>query len=88
MSDLAPRLSGCYRDALFVAGAPVPGSAEINMSIDDAGNMTATVRAPPQLASFARCAQLVLAGQKVPVSALESAGEGGANATQWLMLRP
>jgi serine/threonine-protein kinase len=86
MSDLAPRLSGCYRDALMMAGAPVPGSAEIHMSIDDAGNMTAIVSAPKH-PSFARCAQQVLAGQKVPVSALES-GEGGANATQWLTLRP
>jgi serine/threonine-protein kinase len=87
MSELAPRLSGCYRDALMMAGAPVPGSAEIHMSIDSAGNMTSIVSAPKH-PSFARCAQQVLAGQKVPVSALESGGEGGANATQWLTLRP
>jgi hypothetical protein len=86
MSDLAPALSGCYRDALMMAGAAVPGSAEINMSIDGAGNMTSTVRAPKH-PSFARCALRVLAGQKVPVSALES-GDDGANATQWLELRP
>ena len=86
MSSALPSLSGCYRDALMMAGAPVGGSAEIHMSIDDSGNMTTIVNAPKHPA-FARCAQQKLAGQKVPVTALESGG-GGANATQWLTLHP
>ena len=60
MTAILPKLSGCYQSALMMAGAPVPGSAEIHMSIDDKGNVTAIVSAPkhPQ---FARCAQELLA---------------------------
>jgi serine/threonine-protein kinase len=86
MSALLPKLSGCYRSALMMVGAPVGGSAEIHMSIDDKGNITAFV-STMKLPQFARCAQAELAGQKVPVSALES-GSMGATATQWLTLHP
>jgi serine/threonine-protein kinase len=86
MSAALPKLSGCYRSALRMAGAPVPGSAEIHMSIDDKGNVTTFVNAPkhPQ---FARCAQEELAGMKIPVAAIE-AGPSGATVTQWLTLHP
>jgi hypothetical protein len=86
MSALLPKLSGCYRSALRMAGAPVPGSAEIHMSIDDKGNVTTFVNAPkhPQ---FARCAQEELAGVKIPMTALEP-GSSGATVTQWLTLHP
>ena len=87
MTAILPKLSGCYQSALMMAGAPVPGSAEIHMSIDDKGNVTAIVSAPkhPQ---FARCAQDLLANQKVPVSALEGGNTTGATVTQWLTLHP
>jgi hypothetical protein len=87
MTAILPKLSGCYQSALMMAGAPVPGSAEIHMSIDDKGNVTAIVNAPkhPQ---FARCAQDLLANQKVPVSALEGGNTTGATVTQWLTLHP
>ena len=87
MTAILPKLSGCYQSALMMAGAPVPGSAEIHMSIDDKGNVTTIVNAPkhPQ---FARCAQDLLANQKVPLSALEDGSTGGATATQWLTLHP
>jgi serine/threonine protein kinase len=87
MTAILPKLSGCYQSALMMAGAPVPGSAEIHMSIDDKGNVTSIVNAPkhPQ---FARCAQDLLANQKVPVSALEGGNTTGATVTQWLTLHP
>ena len=87
MTAILPKLSGCYQSALMMAGAPVPGSAEIHMSIDDKGNVTAIVNAPkhPQ---FARCAQDLLANQKVPLSALEGGSTAGATVTQWLTLHP
>ncbi len=45
-SAAPPKLSGCsYRSALRTAGAAVPGSAEIHMSIDDKGNVTTFVNA-------------------------------------------
>ncbi len=86
MSAALPKLSGCYRSALRMAGAAVPGSAEIHMSIDDKGNVTTFVNAPkhPQ---FARCAQEELAGLKIPMTALEP-GSSGATVTQWLTLHP
>ena len=86
MSAVLPKLSGCYRSALRMAGAAVPGSAEIHMSIDDKGNVTTFVNAPkhPQ---FARCAQEELAGMKIPMTALEP-GSSGATVTQWLTLHP
>ena len=86
MSAVLPKLSGCYRSALMMAGAPVPGSAEIHMSIDDKGNVTTFVNAPkhPQ---FARCAQGELAGMKMPVTAIDP-GSSGATVTQWLTLHP
>lgn len=86
MASAAPQLSECYRTALRMAGAPVPGSAEIQMSIDDKGGMQSVVIAAKHPA-FARCAQGVLAGQRVPTSALEG-GTSGANATQSLTLQP
>ena len=87
MAALLPKLSGCYQSALMMAGAPVPGSAEIHMSIDDKGKLTAIVNAPkhPQ---FARCAQDLLSNQSVPVSSLEGGSTMGATATQWLTLHP
>jgi tRNA A-37 threonylcarbamoyl transferase component Bud32 len=87
MAALLPKLSGCYQSALMMAGAPVPGSAEIHMSIDDKGKVTAIVNAPkhPQ---FARCAQELLSNQSVPVSSLEGGSTMGATATQWLTLHP
>jgi len=86
MSAVLPKLSGCYRSALMMAGAPVPGSAEIHMSIDDKGNVTTFVNAPkhPQ---FARCAQGEFAGMKIPVTAIDP-GSSGATVTQWLTLHP
>ena len=86
MSAALPKLSACYRSALRMAGAAVPGSAEIHMSIDDRGNVTTFVNAPkhPQ---FARCAQEELAGMKIPMTALEP-GSSGATVTQWLTLHP
>ena len=86
MSAALPKLSGCYRSALRMAGAPVPGSAEIHMSIDDKGNVTTFVNAPkhPQ---FARCAQEELGAMKIPVSAIDP-GSSGATVTQWLQLHP
>ncbi|MBS2016981.1 MAG: serine/threonine protein kinase [Deltaproteobacteria bacterium] len=86
MSSVAPSLSECYRTALRMAGAPVPGSAEIQISIDDRGRMMPVVLAAKH-PEFARCAQGVLAGQSVPVSALEG-GTSGATATQSLTLVP
>ncbi len=86
MSAAAPQLSECYRSALRMAGKAVPGSAEIHMSIDERGNMQSMVLAPKH-PEFARCAQSVLAGQRVPTSALES-GSAGATATQMLTLQP
>ncbi len=86
MNAALPKLSGCYRSALRMAGAAVPGSAEIHMSIDDAGNVTTFVNAP-KLPQFARCAQEELAGVKIPTSALEP-GSSGATVTQWLTLHP
>jgi serine/threonine protein kinase len=87
MAALLPKLSGCYQSALMMAGAPVPGSAEIHMSIDDKGRLTAIVNAPkhPQ---FARCAQDLLSNQSVPMSSLEGGSTMGATATQWLTLHP
>ena len=87
MGDLLPRLSGCYRDALMMVGAPIGGSAEIHMSIDEKGGITAIVNAP-KLPQFARCAQGILAGQKLPVTALEVPVSAGATASQWLALHP
>jgi hypothetical protein len=86
MGAALPKLSGCYRSALRMAGAPVGGSAEIHMSVDDKGNVATFVNAPkhPQ---FARCAQEELSGTKFPVSAIE-AGPSGATVTQWLTLHP
>ena len=86
MSAVAPQLSECYRSALRMAGAPVPGSAEIQLSIDDRGRIMPVVMAAKH-PEFARCAQGVLAGQSVPVSALEGGGSG-ATATQSLTLVP
>ena len=87
MSDLVPKLSECYRSALMMAGAPVGGSAEIHMSIDERGAITAIVNAP-KLPQFARCAQQRFAGQRVPPSALDTPVSGGATASQWLTLHP
>jgi len=86
MSAVAPQLSECYRSALRMAGAPVPGSAEIQLSIDDRGRIMPVVMASKH-PEFARCAQGVLAGQSVPASALEGGGSG-ATATQSLTLVP
>ncbi|HSO34874.1 MAG TPA: hypothetical protein VLT33_20235, partial [Labilithrix sp.] len=86
MGEILPKLSECYRSALMIAAAPIGGSAEIHMSIDDKGAITAIVNAP-KLPQFARCVQGTLAGQRVAASALES-GSGGATASQWLTLHP
>jgi len=85
MRDLSPRLSECYRSALRMVGRPVGGSAQIDMSIDGAGTVQAIVRAP-ELPELARCAQGVLAGHRMPGSALED--PGGGTASQTLLLRP
>ena len=87
MGDVLPKLSECYRSALMMAGAPVGGSAEIHMSINEQGAITAIVNAP-KLPQFARCAQQTLAGQRLPVSALEVPVSAGATASQWLTLHP
>lgn len=87
MTAALPKLTECYRSALMMMGAPVAGSAEIHMSIDDKGNVTSIVNAPKHPA-FARCAQGALGGQKMPLSALEGASTTGATATQWLTLHP
>jgi serine/threonine-protein kinase len=86
MSAALPKLSGCYRSALRMGGAALPGSAEIHMSIDDKGNVTTFVNAPKH-PRFAGCAQEELAGLKIPVSALDP-GSSGATVTQWLTLHP
>ena len=86
MSEVLPKLSECYRSALMMAGAPIGGSSEIHMSIDEKGGITAIVSAP-KLPQFARCAQQTLAGQRVSPAALE-APPSGATASQWLTLHP
>jgi serine/threonine protein kinase len=88
MSEALPKLSECYRSALMMAGAPVAGSAEIHMSIDEKGNIRAPIVNAPKHPHFARCAQQALAGMSVPVSALEEGASAGANAAQWLTLHP
>jgi serine/threonine-protein kinase len=86
MATFLPKLSECYRSALMVAGAPVGGSCEIHMSIDERGAITAILNVP-KLPQFARCAQQTLAGQTFPVSSLENPA-GGATATQSVTLHP
>ena len=87
MSELVPKLSECYRSALMMTGAPVGGSAEIHMSINESGGITAIVSAP-KFPQFARCAQQLLANQRVPASALDAPVAAGATASQWLTLHP
>jgi hypothetical protein len=71
----------------MMAGAPVGGSAEIHMSIDERGGITAIVNAP-KLPQFARCAQQTFAGQRVSPTALDVPVSAGATASQWLTLHP
>ena len=85
MSAALPKLTECYRSARQMKGAPVAGSAEIHMSIDDKGNVTVNA---PKHPAFARCAQGALGGQKVPLTALAGASTMGGPATQWLTLHP
>jgi hypothetical protein len=84
LGPLVPRLTQCYQDALRMAGAPVPGTAEIQMSVDPSGSIVAVVSAPKHH-EFQRCASLVIRGTRVAPSAVES---GGGTATQWLALNP
>jgi serine/threonine-protein kinase len=84
MSQIVPKLTECYRFELVALGAPLAGTAQIALSIDEQGAIQPIVTAArhPQ---FARCAQQALAGQRVPKSAVEA---GGGTASQWLTLNP
>ena len=84
MSELAPRLNDCYRDALFMVGSPVGGTANIDMSIDPAGHVVAVVTAP-QLPAFQRCASRLVSALSIPPASIES---GGGTAAQALKLTP
>jgi len=84
LAELAPRLNECYRDALFIVGAPVGGRADIHMSIDAAGHVVSVVSSP-QLPPFQRCASRVLSTLSVPPQAVEA---GGGTAEQGLKLTP
>ncbi len=87
MSEILPRLSECYRNELMMLGAPVGGSAEIHLSIDDKGNVTPFVNSAKH-PGFQRCAASTLVGQRVPVSALVGDTSQGATVTQSLSLQP
>jgi len=84
LADLAPRLNDCYRDALFMTGAPVGGRAQIHMSIDPAGHVVSVITAP-QLPPFQRCAGRLVSSLSVPPQAVEA---GGGTAEQNLELIP
>jgi hypothetical protein len=84
LGPLVPRLTQCYQDALRMAGAPVAGTAEIQMSVDPSGTIVAVVSAPKH-PEFQRCAALAIRGARVAPSAVES---GGGTATQSLALNP
>ena len=84
LADLAPRLNECYRDALFMVGAPVGGRADIHMSIDASGHVVSVVSAP-QLPPFQRCASRLLSTLSLPPDAVEA---GGGTAEQGLLLTP
>ncbi|HVH45149.1 MAG TPA: protein kinase [Labilithrix sp.] len=84
LSELAPRLNECYRDALFMAGNPVGGTANIDMSIDSSGHVVAVVMAP-QLPAFQRCASRAVSALSLPPPSIEA---GGGTASQVLKLTP
>lgn len=84
LAELAPRLNECYRDALFIAGGPVGGRADIHMSIDATGRVVSVVTAP-QLPQFQRCVSRALSNLSVPAGAVEA---GGGTAEQGLKLTP
>ncbi len=84
IADITPQLNNCYRDALFMVGAPVGGNAEIQMSGRDRLGRGSVVIAR-QLPPFQRCASQLLSGMTVPASTVES---GGGTATQILKLNP
>ena len=84
MSGALAQLSECYRDSLVAIGSPQGGSAEIQMSIDDAGKVVAIVLAPKNPA-FQRCGSRPFGGFIVAKSDLQG---GPATATQWLELKP
>ena len=73
LADLVPRLNDCYRDALYVSGAPVRGTATIHLSVDPEGHATAVI-ATAELPPFARCGGRVLSPLSLPVSAVEPGG--------------
>jgi hypothetical protein len=87
MAAALPALSECYRNALRIVGTAVGGAAELNLSIDEQGNVTAYVSAPKLLPSFVRCAQGAIGARALPASALETSGQG-ATASQALTLQP
>ena len=84
-SALQPQFTACYQDALRATGAPKGGSVQIQMSIDEHGNVTPLVLTK-DFPSFASCAQRLMAGLRIDPAALDTGG--GGNATQWLTLRP
>jgi serine/threonine-protein kinase len=84
MGPLVPRLTQCYQDALRTAGAPIAGTAGIQMSIDASGSIVSIVDAP-KLPELQRCAATVMRGARIAPTAVES---GGGIATQWLVLNP
>jgi serine/threonine-protein kinase len=84
LAELVPRFNDCYRDALFVAGAPVRSTATIHLSVDPEGHVTAVVGAA-ELPPFARCVGRILTPLSLPVSAVES---GGGVADQTVALVP
>lgn len=84
MSELAPRLNDCYRDALFMTGTPVGGVASINMSIDPGGRVIGVVTAP-QLPAFQRCVSRLVSALSLPPASVEA---GGGTAEQTLKLIP
>jgi len=84
MGELASKLNGCYRDALYMAGAPVGGTASINMSIDPSGKVVSVVTAP-QLPPFQRCVALLTSNMTVSSAAVDPAG---GTAEQILKLNP
>jgi eukaryotic-like serine/threonine-protein kinase len=84
LAELAPRLNDCYRDALYMAGSPVGGHADIHMSIDPSGHIVSVVTAP-QLPSFQRCVGRLVSSITIPAQAVEA---GGGTAEQGLKLVP
>ena len=85
MSTLQPQLTQCYQETLRAIGAPKGGSVQIQMSIDERGNVMPVIISR-EFPGFVSCAQRTLGGLHIDPAALDTGG--GGNATQWLTLKP